>query len=133
MGFLRPTSLKCCPTGGLPFRLVGAHIRRRQGATLSLPLKNRYIISYRKQLHTHGSKSDKGLSRGSDSDIAYLLSNPNIPVIILHGDGHVYGGYYSGAGIPSSWENDHNLGTVKQILSGTYPIEFYAEYMKRNH
>ncbi len=24
-------------------------------------------------------------------------------------------------------------GTVKQILSGTYPIEFYVEYMKRNH
>ena len=105
------------------YRLKDGNIRNSRGES----------FAYIAQLHTHGSKSDKGLSRGSDSDIAYLLSNPNIPVIILHGDGHVYGGYYSGAGIPSSWENDHNLGTVKQILSGTYPIEFYVEYMKRNH
>jgi RHS repeat-associated protein len=54
--------------------------------------RNGNEYGYVAQVHTHTKGADKGLS---DDDLLFAKADPDISVFVMHGDGNVYGGYYS--------------------------------------
>ena len=80
------------------------------------------------QVHTHTRGADKGLSWPYDQYFAE--AHKNMSVFILHGDGNVYGGYYSSKrhGL-DMWDNK-KITTVKSLLSRQIFLKQIAKFYK---
>lgn len=71
-------------------------------------------FGYVAQIHTHTKGADKGLSLG---DMQFAKADPDISVFVMHGDGNVYGGYYSSKrGGIDTWSNNPllSIGSLRR-------------------
>lgn len=84
-------------------------------------------FGYVAQVHTHPLGTDKGLSI---DDQLFAKADPGISVFVMHGDGYVYGGYYSSKrrGI-DMWIHNEPI-PVRSLIKGKKNLKIIADFYK---
>ena len=84
-------------------------------------------FGYVAQVHTHSLGADKGLS---PEDKSFAKADPDISIFVMHGDGNVYGGYYSSRrqGI-DIWAKNKPV-PIKALIVGTRTLKQIADFYK---
>ena len=84
-------------------------------------------FGYVAQVHTHPLGADKGLSR---DDQHFAKADPDISVFVMHGDGNVYGGYYSSKrGGIDMWSHNKPV-PISSLIKGTRTLKQIADFYK---
>ena len=84
-------------------------------------------FGYVAQIHTHTKGADKGLSLG---DMKFAKADPDISVFVMHGDGNVYGGYYSSKrGGIDTWSNNPLL-SIESLRRGKNSLRQRAVFYR---
>ena len=90
--------------------------------------KHGNTFPYVAQVHTHPLGSDKGLSL---QDELFAKADPDISIFIMHGDGLIYGGYYSSKrkGIDRWIHNDPI--PIDDLIHKKRTLKVIADYYKK--
>ncbi len=84
-------------------------------------------FGYVAQVHTHSLGADKGLSTG---DQLFAKADPGISVFVMHGDGYVYGGYYSSKrGGIDMWIHNEPI-SIRSLTKGKEKLKLIADFYK---
>ena len=86
---------------------------------------NKY--GYVAQVHTHPLGADKGLSI---DDRHFAKADPDISVCVMHGDGYVYGGYYSSRRNGIDMWRENEPVPVKSLINRKTTLKIIADYYK---
>ena len=86
---------------------------------------NKY--GYVAQVHTHPLGADRGLSI---DDRHFAKADPDISVFVMHGDGYVYGGYYSSRRNGIDMWRENEPVPVKSLINGKRTLKIIADYYR---
>ncbi len=88
--------------------------------------RNGNEYDYVAQVHTHTKGADKGLS---SDDWSFAKADPNIMVFVMHGDGNIYGGFYS-LKRGSTPIKCNNYTSLKSLINRKTKLKIVADYFK---
>lgn len=84
-------------------------------------------FGYVAQVHTRPLGADKGLSL---DDEYFAKADPDISVFVMHGDGYVYGGYYSSKRKGIDMWSHNNPVPISSLINGTRTLKQIADFYR---